>query len=236
MEAEGYTPLTRELDGFAKQSGADLFGVADLRIAREFLAARGGPAADFPSAVTLALGINDAIVDGHDPNESREQSLYWHHVYSVVTPALDALAFEIARWLTSRRFRAFPVPASTPYDSQRLEGLLSHKLAAHLAGLGWIGKNCLLLTPTFGARLRLVTVLTDAPLNPGAPMNKRCGRCRSCVEACPVQAFSGTEFDAAQNRDIRFDAFKCFKYRHDHSCGRCVAVCPVGSGWRRAKH
>ncbi|HEY4775810.1 MAG TPA: 4Fe-4S double cluster binding domain-containing protein [Xanthobacteraceae bacterium] len=227
--------LTRELETFARRHGADLFGVADLRKAREYLAARGGPAAGFAAAVALAMRVNDGILDEHDPAEARERSLYWHHVYSVVTPALDTLAFEIARWLAHRRFRAFPVPASTPYDSQRLEGIISHKLAARLAGLGWIGKNCLLLTPKLGPRLRLVTVLTDAPLEPAAPTDKRCGSCRACIEACPVQAFSGAEFSSDQEREARFDAFRCYQYRHEHACGMCVAVCPVGSGWRTPK-
>jgi ferredoxin len=221
--------LTAELESFARQRGADLFGVADLGAAHDFLVARGGPGADFPFAVSMAMCLNDAIVEGHDPDTLPRQSAYWHHVYDVVTPALDALAYDVSRWLAGRRFRAFPVPGSTPYDSERLEGVVSHKLAAHVAGLGWIGKNCLLLTRAFGPRVRLVTVLTDAPLAVSAPIDRRCGRCRVCVDACPVSAFSGTEFAPEQGREVRFDAFKCSEFRRQHACGRCVAVCPVGS-------
>jgi ferredoxin len=225
--------LTRELEDFARERGADLFGVADLRAASDLNVSRAGPGADLPLAVSLAMCLNDAIVDGHDPNEGHRQSIYWHHVYDVVTPALDVLAHDVSRWLAGRRFRAFPVPGSSPYDTERLEGIFSHKLAAHLAGLGWIGKNSLLLTRAFGPRVRLVTVLTDAPLEAGSSLDRRCGRCRVCVDACPVDAFSGTEFQADQDRELRFDAFKCSEYRRQHACGRCVAVCPVGSHRKR---
>ncbi len=225
--------LTGELEGFARERGADLFGVADLRAAGDLNVAQDGPGADFPLAVSMAMRLNDAIVDEHDPEEGHRQSLYWHHVYGVVTLALDALAHDVSRWLADRRFRAFPVPGSSPYDMERLEGVFSHKLAAHLAGVGWIGKNCLLLTRTFGPRVRLVTVLTDAPLEAGSSMDRRCGRCRECVDACPVDAISGAEFRADEARDIRLDARKCSDYRREHSCGRCVTVCPVGSHRKR---
>ncbi|MDP6606722.1 MAG: 4Fe-4S dicluster domain-containing protein [Dehalococcoidia bacterium] len=225
--------LTRELEDFARERGADLFGVADLRTASDLNVPRTGPGADLPLAVSLAMCLNDTIVDEHDPDEGHRQSLYWHHVYGVVTPALDTLAHDVSRWLADRRFRAVPVPGSSPYDMERLEGVFSHKFAAHLAGVGWIGKNCLLLTRRFGPRVRLVTVLTDAPLEAGSTMDRRCGRCRECVNACPVDALNGTEFRADQPREFRFDAFKCSEYRREHSCGLCVAACPVGSHRKR---
>jgi epoxyqueuosine reductase QueG len=168
------------------------------------------------------------IVEQHTPDEPRRQSLYWHHVYEVVTKALDFLAYDIARWLTGWGFNAFPVPASTPYNLDKLEGVFSHKLAAHLAGVGWIGKSCLLLTDRFGPRVRLVSVLTDAPLETGATLDKPCGQCRVCVEACPVKAFTGVEFQAEQGREVRFDVFKCSEYRREHPCGLCVSSCPKG--------
>ena len=226
--------LIQELEAFSRQRGADLFGVAELAPALDFVAAQGGPlVGQFPRAVSIGMRLCDAIVDQHSPDEPRRESLYWHHVYEVVTPALDFLAYDVARWLADRGFQTLPIPASTPYNFERLEGMLSHKLAAHLAGLGWIGKSCLLLTSQFGPRARFVSVLTDAPLETGSALDKRCGSCRICVDACPVSAFTGAEFEAAESREVRFDAFKCSEYRRDHPCGRCVSSCPVGSGRRR---
>ena len=227
--------LRQELDAFSRQLGADFVGVAELAPAHDFIVAQGGPlVGQFPRAVSMGMRLCDAIVDLHNPDEPRRDSLYWHHVYDVVSPALDRLAYDVTRYLAGQGFQALPVPASTPYNFEKLQGMFSHKLAAHLAGLGWIGKNCLLLTERFGPRARWVSVLTDAPLETGSALDKRCGRCRICVDACPVGAFAGAEFKTTEGRQVRFDAFKCSEYRRNHPCGRCVSSCPVGSG-RRGK-
>jgi epoxyqueuosine reductase len=225
--------LTQQLKQFSLDRGADLFGIADLVPAHEFLARRGlVEITPFPHAVSLGMQLNDFIVDGHSPHEPRGQSLYWHHVYDVVTQNLDFLAYDVARWLTTRGFKGLPVPASTPYDFEKLEGIFSHKLAAHLSGLGWIGKSCLLLTEQFGPRVRFVSVLTDAPLETGSPIEQPCGKCHVCVDACPVSAFTGAEFRAEEGREARFNVFKCSEYRREHPCGLCVSSCPRG----KARH
>lgn len=227
--------LTETLATFSRDRGADLFGVADLAPAADFLSSHGDPiAAGYPRAVSIGMQLNDAIVDGHDPDEPRGKSLYWHHVYDVVSEALNAVAYDVSRWLTEKGFDALPVPASEPYNRKTLQGIISNKLPAHLAGLGWIGKNCLLLTEAFGPRVRFVTVLTDAPLKTGTVVDKPCGKCTICIEACPVSAFTGVEFSPSEDVDIRFDTWRCHEYRQEHPCGRCVSSCPTGHGIRRS--
>ncbi len=71
------TDLERRLKLIAYQGGGDLFGVADLAPAREFIIAQGGKAlAGFPRAVTIGMRLSDVIVDQHSPEEKREDSLY----------------------------------------------------------------------------------------------------------------------------------------------------------------
>jgi epoxyqueuosine reductase len=221
--------LTSKLGKVAQGKGADLFGVADLEPARVYITNQGNFSLKrFPYAVSLGLFLNDEIVESHSPDEPRRDSLYWFHVYEVVTRALDQLGYTISRWLADQGFRTFPIPCSTPYNFQKLEGIISHKLAAHLAGLGWIGKNCLLLTDRFGPRVRFITVLTDAPLQTGSPIDKPCGKCHVCIDVCPVKAFTGKEFRPEDPRQVRFDAPKCSEYRKEHPCGLCVSSCPQG--------
>ncbi len=113
---------------------------------------------------------------------------------------------------------------------------ISHKLAAHLAGLGWIGKSCLLITPEAGPRVRWATVLTDAPLqHTGNAMTEQCGDCQECVKVCPVGAFTGRPFQEDELREVRYDARRCEGYHKDLEkkmgvgvCGMCLHVCPYG--------
>ncbi len=105
-----------------------------------------------------------------------------------------------------------------------------------MAGLGWIGKSCLLVTPDHGPRVRWVTVLTDAPLEPtGSPMEPRCGECTACVDIYPVPAFTGRIFSPDEPREARFNAAACDRYFKERekndgvaTCGLCVWVSPHG--------
>ena len=153
---------------------------------------------------------------------------YDYTIYTTVNQSLDRIGLAMSGLLQEGGYAALAVPASQTPDGSRLWGIFSHKLAAHLAGVGWIGKSCLLLTDRFGPRVRLVSVLTDAPLETGSTLDKPCGQCRVCVEACPVKAFTGVEFQADQGREVRFDVFKCSEYRREHPCGLCVSSCPKG--------
>ena len=108
-------------------------------------------------------------------------------------------------------------------------------MAASLAGLGWIGKSCLLITDDRGPRVRWGTILTNAPLKTGIPVKPKCGKCVKCVDGCPGGAFTGKDFTPSEPRDSRMIATKCFNYLKERenkigtrTCGLCVYVCPWG--------
>ena len=156
-------------------------------------------------------------------------------LYNSVNACLDKAALLILRKIQEARFRAYPIPASQRVNEMKLEGAFSHKLAAHCAGLRWIGKSCLLIAPDHGPRVRLATVLTDVPLKPGSLLERRCGDCTRCVDICPAKAFAGVPFNPSEPRDVRFKAHLCSQYTDRRTrqfgegiCGLCVHVCPYG--------
>ncbi|CAJ35587.1 4Fe-4S double cluster binding domain-containing protein [Methanocella arvoryzae] len=221
----------------ARQEGVDFFGIADLAVAKEELARQGGPGmAKYPRAISLGIRLFDEIVDQLPDRKSRAVAVsYRTHCYDVINLRLDEVASKIAGEVQRAGHRAYPVPASARTDDERICAVFSHKLAAHLAGLGWIGKSCLLVTPEAGPRVRFVTVLTDALLPAGEPMEVQCGNCTECVDACPVQAFTGRNFREDEPREARYDARKCeayFKAMEKESgpavCGMCLYACPHG--------
>ena len=108
-----------------------------------------------------------------------------------------------------------------------------------MAGLGWQGKNLLLITPQSGSRVRLVTVLTTAPLAVDRPVENRCGDCMLCRDACPVKAIRGintTDHYKDRNEALHFS--RCVdKLTIEYAalpgidasiCGICIKVCPFG--------
>src|SRR5512143_3680885 len=112
---------------------------------------------------------------------------------------LTKLQKRAVRFLKARGHRTLAIPP----DSDRKKGtfvsklysLFNHKMAATSAGLGWIGKNGLLISPDFGPRLSLATVLTDAPFEPDEPVeHSLCGNCSLCAVYCPSKAITGAEW------------------------------------------
>jgi len=230
--------LSDRLPRLVRRLGGDLYGVADLTPAKETMMEQGGlRLEEWPRAVSIGVALPHAVID-QLPRGRETRALattYQLECYDVINRRLDDIASRVASALQREGFRALPVPSRERISDERRCALFSHKLAAHLAGLGWIGRSCLLVTPEHGPRVRWVTVLTTAPLPCGEPMEQRCGECRQCVDACPVGAFTGRAFLEAEPREARYDAAACERYlqelgeRNERAvCGMCLYMCPHG--------
>ncbi|MFA5320989.1 MAG: reductive dehalogenase domain-containing protein, partial [Candidatus Omnitrophota bacterium] len=178
-------------------------------------------------AVCLGLRLSASVLDEITVCPTR---LYFHH-YRTVNASLDQLTLKIANFIQRKGFQALPIPASIILDWENQRAHLSHKKLGVLAGLGWIGRNNLLVTKKFGSRVRLSTVLTDMPLPADSPCKEDCGTCRACVARCPAGAIKESPAD--------FDHLKCFEklkefYRarlaEQYICGVCVRSCGGTAG------
>jgi epoxyqueuosine reductase len=230
--------LIRHLRNIASSNGVDYLGIADLSQAYNAILEQGGSdIASFPFSISIGISLLDSIVDLLPQRDERAVKVsYRHHVYDIVNLRLDLAASVISGYLQQSGFKALPIPASKRVDDELICASFSHKLGAHLAGLGWIGKSCLFITPDNGPRVRWATILTDAPLEPtGEMQQEQCGDCKECIDICPTRAFTGNPFKADEPREARYDAKKCEKY-FDYMeqkneiavCGLCLFVCPYG--------
>lgn len=231
--------MNHKIKESAETWGADFFGVADLSLAHDAILEQGGTVvAAYPWAISVGIALLHTIVDQLPQRVNRAVAVsYRHHLYDLINQRLDLLTSQLSSLLQREGYRALPIPAAKRTDDERLCAAFSHKLAAHLAGLGWIGKSCLLVTPELGPRVRWATVLTDAPLQAtGKPLYEQCGNCTQCVDICPVQAFTGEPFRESEPREKRYDAGKCDRYfaemrEKDAELavrGLCLYVCPHG--------
>lgn len=230
--------LDKSLNDMALDLGCDFFGVADLTSVHQFVRDQGGEGVgSYPRAVVVGIRLQNAIVDQLPQRANFAVAVnYRHHGYAVINLRLDLAVSRLASLLQQQGYRTLPIPASERYDNDRICSVFSHKLAAHLAGLGWIGKSCLLVTPEAGPRVRWGSILTNAPLEPtGTPMDGNCGSCRECVDICPAGAFTGVPFREDEPRSVRYDARKCEEYHNSAAneiglkvCGMCLYICPFG--------
>jgi epoxyqueuosine reductase len=236
MKATGKANLRGKLESLARDMGTTYFGIADLAPAGQCISEQGGEfLTRFPRAISHGFLLADGIVNTLVNHENiAALNNYWYYVYQIVNPRIDSISLMLAQSLGKAGFQAFVVPSSQTVDKTRLIGVFSHKLAAHLAGLGWIGKSALLITPEHGPRVRWGTVLTDAPLEPGTPLDEMCRDCDECVKGCPAHAFTGQAFDKPRPRGEIFAAEACRDYvdkreqTQHRACGICVYVCPFG--------
>jgi epoxyqueuosine reductase len=215
--------------------GASLVGYADLGGVVPTVSVK------WPRAVSIGMALDPAIMDKVRDGPTAE----YHGEYNRVNRALNEIAGRTAEAIYDLGYDAEPFPATVPERREAEEWVktlsvaFQHKTAATRAGLGWIGKNALLVTPQLGPRLRLATVFTTMPLSVGEPVTSgRCGECVACARLCPAEAIKGQQWEAGLARERLVDARLCYETARNlllervgarnAVCGVCVAVCPVG--------
>ncbi len=211
-----------ELREFALSKGASCFGVSSFDSREEEHSLPTDTLKDLTRAVSIAIRLSSGILQGITDKPTR---LYFHH-YRTANMFLDQLTLSIQQFIHNKGFNAFPIPASQIVDWEKQTAHLSHKRFAALSGIGWIGRNNLIVTPEYGARIRLATILTDMPLKCDEPIKRDCGECMECVSVCPANSIkkSKDNFDYMSCYE-KLKEFRKKRYVDQFICGICVRAC-----------
>jgi len=190
---------------------------------------RADPRRIMPEARVAVVTLTNYFHGMPQPAAARVAQYAWTADYhDVLGRRLEQLAQAIRDVVPGARTRCYVDAGPVP----------ERELAAR-AGLGWIGKNTMLIDPHMGSFTFIGVVLTDADLAPDLPFDAdRCGTCRACLDACPTNAFPAPHV---------LDARRCISYltiehRGDFTpaeenlvgewlfgCDVCQDVCP----WNR---
>lgn len=188
---------------------------------------------EFPNAIVFALPLTTEYIRKvfNTPNyvQARINDNYNFDddEYAQTENMAGKVADELAKFIIEKGYKAQSqsdtgLVAEGMFNFETNESVLPHKTIALLGGLGWIGRNNLLITSEYGAAQCLGTILTDAPLDttPCEPLLPKCGKCNICMNICEKNVLKGKMWSAVVSRDEIVDAYRC------NTCLKCLVHCP----------
>jgi len=176
----------------------------------------------FQRAILLCIGLSKEFILA-----TRNEIKTEHDEFAEKENYTDGLADWLAISLQQKGYRSFSqseksIDQNGDYDEKEKSTRLPHKTIARLAGLGFIGKNNLIISDKYGCAFSMCTVLTDAPVTPEyfPIIESKCGSCDICKKICPAHAIHGNKWSENKGRDEIVDVYKC-------SCTlKCMVNCP----------
>ena len=187
----------------------------------------------FNSALVLAMPFAEMLtIDGYEELKLEEQLVGARH-------RINDLLWEISNILCRQKVDYYFV--SVPQQSEEsLAAELSFKTLAVNAGIGWCGKNDLLITEQYGPRVSLAVVLMAVDIGAGNSVQTENGcpaDCHECVDACPHGLISGASWREGVNRSELIDYQACNRVRsaailelgRKSACGLCLVACRYGT-------
>lgn len=156
-------------------------------------------------AVKLSLGAVQTVFRAYEDGLHHLQCIYGSYAYSLFPNYyLKFAAYEMARFLERKGYMSTPVPsgpgsAGAPF---------SNRHAAVAAGIGTFGWLSIVMTPDYGPRIRLVSVITRADIEPDPMLDPiaMCDpvKCGICINVCPTKAISPTRYKSVKMGDREF--------------------------------
>lgn len=213
--------LNQEVENFILNVGVDFVGFAKIKNQNSLLE-------NLTTAVSVGIVYRTSVTH-----------LKVKDLHEYIASTKTKMAFVLGateQYLHERNYKTWIPQISETIGN--LSSTFSHKMAATMSGLGWIGKNSIFISSQFGCGSRLATIFTDVAVAYGKPVTKsQCGSCDECVKACPCNAIKGGNWYAGISRDTLIDPWLCKKYRDSfknklgfsHPCCLCIKSCPLAN-------
>ena len=161
--------------------------------------------------------VQQAVADGSIENDE-------HYVQEM---DMYRISDQLSDYLKENGYGAYALSddnqiADNAFDEESIRTYLPLKTIAVKAGMGWIGKNVLLITPERGCGQHIGAVLTDSTVTAVNPpvIQPRCGNCHKCIDVCNPKVLKGTSWSLSTDRDDMLDVRKCT------TCLQCFVHCP----------
>ena len=212
----------------ALPDGVDLVGAAPVERFEE-LPRDKRPEQLLPGTKTvIVLGsqvfkvLTDRLTADNKVGKVSPRDIYEAHNLAVIND-LTQTSYRIARYLTNQGFTSVNLGQDLT-DYRTISSVFSFKYAATAAGLGVLGKNGLVITPSYGPRVKLTALLTKAQIKPDEMvLGDPCEGCSTCIKVCP----SGALKEPQGSQRVKHDRFVCCSfYAANQGCGLCMSKCP----------
>ena len=129
---------------------------------------------------------------------------------------VDRVADWLAGFIQQKGYQAYSQSEKNHIENGNIDektktSVLPHKTIALISGLGFIGKNNLIVTEEYGCAFSMCTVLTDAPIETenASVISSKCRECDVCKNICPTKAIHGKEWTQGVERESLIDIAKC---------------------------
>ncbi|MBN1803063.1 MAG: hypothetical protein JW891_16250 [Candidatus Lokiarchaeota archaeon] len=184
--------------------------------------------------ISLGLFYPDGIIEGINVSKNNVvYKEYWDQ-YGDEYAHLNNLLSEIGEKI-AHEFNGICVPPTTGVPTEKISHVsdyfphtISHRVVAEHAGIGWRGKNDLIVTTAFGPAVRFTSILCKLPLKQGHKIETQCGECDACLRVCPILEKKdnlGDHREKCRNFILSLDL------KHN-VCGKCIKACFKEGIWR----
>jgi len=188
---------------------------------------------EFPLAILIGKVLSRPYINkvASNPNyveDMKRKCAVFQDEFYLSELGIDNLADELASFIEKQGYRAYSqsernIEKTGFYNSEQKSTPLPNKTIAVMAGLGWVGKHNVMVTPQYGSAISMCSVLTNLPYDNIMDIELKtpsCGNCNVCAERCEPGAIKGQNWNYNLSREDIVDVSKCT------TCFQCVVHCP----------